>query len=654
MTKVSNIFTIGNNCFHILFSAFNKNFSKCTLIGDVLIQKECKLNLLNNDLLSPVHIAIKKSSKECIVWIINQNKILKNLNRDTFDLNSRGKNNITPLHLASNLGKLEEILLLLESGADILAKTLDNKTPRKSQSGNYFITKILRNVEMSLFYKKYFSQDKHQNMFANNKNCFTTVEEISNYDEISSMVKINRNKIEEKKENVLFSTNSEEKSISMIKLNAGNILSNMNKKLITNSSINSDIEVSITHNGKDKQLVGNVLNETNEVGNENNIPAEGMPYFSFTKQTTQKKRLNTPNLTNIAETISSNNNSSYDIKTETPKFKKTPSIYMMKSITLGSNKYNTITSNGLIPNNIINQLKNQKVNYHFYKEILLNNDSSLSEKNEALMFLRISTDKGEIDKVLRLLIENLDYSNCENNSFIFADICQIIVSHKLLSIIPALEKFEKKLMTNDISLFNKKKKESMQLELKNCLSILTSYNTSEIMKRKKEISESATFKNSNSNYKNSKSNSKQNENDDTSMRNNIEIKQFNLDDKEKNLQNLNKSTKVKNMSKYFQNNKGNDEFNYEDMNEISNSHIDLKSYTNHMPKKMLQDVGSRPSSSIVNDTESCNVADTSRSCIKFEEKKITMTGPGETNDNNVYNVMNLKQNEKSFLDFENN
>jgi len=628
------------------------------LIGDVLLQKECKLNLLNNDLLSPVHIAIKKSSKECIVWIINQNKILKNLNREIFDLNARGKNNITPLHLASNLGKLEEILLLIESGSDILAKTLDNKTPRKSQTGNYFITKILRNVEMSLFYKKYFSHEKIHNIFANNKNCFTTVEEISNYDDISSMVKINRNKIEEKKENVLFSTNSEEKSISMIKLNANNILSNMNRKLITNSSINSDIEASVTHNGKEKNLVGNVLNEINDCGNDNNIPAEGMPYFSFTKQANHKKRLNTPNLTNIVETISSNNNSSYDIKTETPKFKKTPSIYMMKGITVSSNKYNTITSHGLIPNNIINQFKNQKVNYHFYKEILLNNDSSLSEKNEALMYLRISNDNSEIDKVLKLLIENLDYSNCQNNSFIFADLCQIMISHKLLTIIPLLERFEKKLLNNDISLLNKKKKESMLQELKNCLNILTAYNSSEILKRKREITESATFMNSNSNYyKNSKSNSKINEQDEKQMRNNIEINQFNLDEKEKNLQNLNKSSKVKNMSKYFQNNnnnKGNDEFNYEDMNEISNSHIDLKSYTNHMPKKLLQDVGSRPSSAVVNDTESCNVADTSRSCIKFEEKKISMTGPGE-NDNNIYNVVNIKANEeKSFLEFDNN
>ncbi len=384
-----------------------------------------------------------------------------------------------------------------------------------------------------------------------------------------------------------------------------------------------------------------------------------MPYFSFTKQANHKKRLNTPNLTNIVETISSNNNSSYDIKTETPKFKKTPSIYMMKGITVSSNKYNTITSHGLIPNNIINQFKNQKVNYHFYKEILLNNDSSLSEKNEALMYLRISNDNSEIDKVLKLLIENLDYSNCQNNSFIFADLCQIMISHKLLTIIPLLERFEKKLLNNDISLLNKKKKESMLQELKNCLNILTAYNSSEILKRKREITESATFMNSNSNYyKNSKSNSKINEQDEKQMRNNIEINQFNLDEKEKNLQNLNKSSKVKNMSKYFQNNnnnnKGNDEFNYEDMNEISNSHIDLKSYTNHMPKKLLQDVGSRPSSAVVNDTESCNVADTSRSCIKFEEKKISMTGPGE-NDNNIYNVVNIKANEeKSFLEFDNN
>ena len=89
--------------------------------------------------MTPVHIAIKKSTKECIKWIINQNKVLKDMDREVFDLNTKGKNNITPLHLAANLGKLEEILILLDSGVDILAKTLDNKTARKSQTGNYFI-----------------------------------------------------------------------------------------------------------------------------------------------------------------------------------------------------------------------------------------------------------------------------------------------------------------------------------------------------------------------------------------------------------------------------------------------------------------------------------------------------------------------------------
>jgi hypothetical protein len=134
-----------------------------------------------------------------------------------------------------------------------------------------------------------------------------------------------------------------------------------------------------------------------------------------------------------------------------------------------------------------------------------------------------------------------------------------------------------------------------------------------------------------------------------------EVPQFSIEDTNKqiNIQNLNKSTKVKNMSKYFQKNKGNDEFNYEDMSEVSNSHIDLKSYTNHVPKKLLQDVGSRPNSSVINDTESCNIADTSRSGIRNEDKKILMTGQ-ENNDQTVFNVMKIKPVEANFLDFDNN
>jgi hypothetical protein len=72
---------------HVLFSAFTKCFSKCILIGDMLIQYNIKLNVLNNDNWAPIHIAARRSSKECLIWIVNLNKIFKETDKEQFDMN---------------------------------------------------------------------------------------------------------------------------------------------------------------------------------------------------------------------------------------------------------------------------------------------------------------------------------------------------------------------------------------------------------------------------------------------------------------------------------------------------------------------------------------------------------------------------------------
>lgn len=77
----------GSTCFHVLFSSFTKSFSKCSLIGDILLKRNSKLNSFNNENWAPIHIAARRASKECIVWIIKQNKILRSMGRETFDIN---------------------------------------------------------------------------------------------------------------------------------------------------------------------------------------------------------------------------------------------------------------------------------------------------------------------------------------------------------------------------------------------------------------------------------------------------------------------------------------------------------------------------------------------------------------------------------------
>jgi ankyrin repeat protein len=83
----------GNNAFHILFSSFYKNHTKCSLIGDKLLEYNCKPNFFNDNLMSPVHMAVKKGSRECLEWILMQNKNLLKEGKEVFDINIKVFNN---------------------------------------------------------------------------------------------------------------------------------------------------------------------------------------------------------------------------------------------------------------------------------------------------------------------------------------------------------------------------------------------------------------------------------------------------------------------------------------------------------------------------------------------------------------------------------
>lgn len=179
----------GNNAFHILFSIFTKKFNFCALIGDLLLNSQhipLGINAINKSGLTPMHVAIKKSNSDCLKWIINQNKILKSLKREIFDVNSKGTNDITPLHLAVSNNKIEETLILLENDADVFSKNKENNTPIKYYNGNSYLLKILKNAENHTLEKKY--KTKLANQI--NINNFTTIEENSHFDELRSLKKL--------------------------------------------------------------------------------------------------------------------------------------------------------------------------------------------------------------------------------------------------------------------------------------------------------------------------------------------------------------------------------------------------------------------------------------------------------------------------------
>jgi len=57
-------------------------------MGDMLINSHTNLNCVNNETWSPFHIASRKGNKECLTWILNQNKNT-DPNMEKFDINMR-------------------------------------------------------------------------------------------------------------------------------------------------------------------------------------------------------------------------------------------------------------------------------------------------------------------------------------------------------------------------------------------------------------------------------------------------------------------------------------------------------------------------------------------------------------------------------------
>ena len=145
----------GKGVLHILFSVFNKNISKCILIGNFLLSFNLNINKLDNEGWGPIHFAAKRGSKECFLWIIEKNKQLRKEGKEEFDLDLRGKNDWTPLHLVVYGLRIEETMTLLEHGCDIFSRNSEAKTPKQVGNSNYVFSKLLSYYENITLYNQY-------------------------------------------------------------------------------------------------------------------------------------------------------------------------------------------------------------------------------------------------------------------------------------------------------------------------------------------------------------------------------------------------------------------------------------------------------------------------------------------------------------------
>ena len=158
-----------NNCYHVLFSVFYKNFIQCAQIGNFLIKNNVKgINDLNLEHWGPIHIAAKYSSLECLKWIYSVNKELIKNNKETFNVNLKGKNDWTPLHLSLHSYKYNESILLIKMGSSLFDRTEDGKR-MKNITNNFFLTKML-NQKIERFYDKKYGDNNNENNNNQNKN----------------------------------------------------------------------------------------------------------------------------------------------------------------------------------------------------------------------------------------------------------------------------------------------------------------------------------------------------------------------------------------------------------------------------------------------------------------------------------------------------
>jgi len=418
----------GSSPFHILFATFTKQLSKCALIGDFLLEKDCSVNTFNNDNWAPIHIAARRASKECLLWIISSNKRLRIENKEEFDLNLRGHNNWTPLHLTINSFRIEETLILLENGCDVFARNIDAKTPKRVSIGNYVFSKLLTNYENNMLEKRYCSDD--DKMFVR---CFTSVDDCDE----DNMNFNNKNN------NYVSRENNKNKKESFIKAKTNNFYNTIN------NNFNS-------HNENFKKSI----NTSSHLGINNN---------NF------KKFSSSLNFNQVNQSISNSKsfkNSSVVSSIKNGNLYTNPPVSLERNIE--TSEFSNLTK--LTPFREAESL-------NYLKDILLNNESSAYEKYEALKSIKLT--KQDIRLLMKIIIDSLDLEN-EINLSIISDICNYALSNIMTDLIPILNQISRNTLLKGNKSYIKSEIENTILILENLKnnSILVKYQTTLINQEK--------------------------------------------------------------------------------------------------------------------------------------------------------------------------
>ena len=171
----------------------NMIMAKSKIIGNYLFEMLSNkiINIRSLDQWGPIHIAIRRGGYECLEWIINKNKIMKELyshnvnnssnfintgnslttsikrvqtisQKKLFNLNLKGREDWTPLHLSANLGLIDCVYLLLKNKAEVYIRNNNYKTP-KQVSNISEVIKLLTLYELFVLEEKYNNSQKELN-----------------------------------------------------------------------------------------------------------------------------------------------------------------------------------------------------------------------------------------------------------------------------------------------------------------------------------------------------------------------------------------------------------------------------------------------------------------------------------------------------------
>ena len=397
--KVDSIDDNGKGVFHVLFNSFTKQIARCTLIGDFLLEKGAPVNNFDSDSWAPIHIAANKSCKQCLLWIIASNKKLRKEGKEVFDLNLKGKNNWTPLHLTISSFRIEETLILLEQGCDIFARNIEAKTPKKVSLCNFVFSKLLSHYEFVKLREKYDKKNDNEKNYKNEKF------HIDGY-----MYKKNT----QKEDRTLNHYNSLKNNNTF---NNNNFINNNNDILKRGETFN---KLNLVHGNSSTNNSNNNINKSIQKS-KNNKNKTNLIISANDKFMKNKK-------------IKNNETEIKDFYFDLPKEQKVADI---------------------------SSIINEESNINIQKEKLLSSESSLNEKYESFMFIKLN--KSCNSEIIRSILDNMDLANSANINII-SDICNYIISNLMINLIPTL----KNLLTNKLL----EKNYFIIKELKNTINIL--------------------------------------------------------------------------------------------------------------------------------------------------------------------------------------